>query len=66
MVIFLSNKDVSSRVSQAGEKLGIVSISPIHHLCCALLPGSTEALGESGVIALLLPSVLSALCTAGS
>lgn len=55
MVIFLSNKDVSSRVLQAGEKLGIVFISSLHHLCCALLPGSTEPLGESGVIDLRLP-----------
>lgn len=52
---FLSNKGVSNRVSQAGEKLGIVSISSIHHLCCALLPGSTEPLRESGVIELRLP-----------
>lgn len=52
----LSNKDVSNRVSQADEEVGIVVYtSSIHHLCCALLPGSTGSLGDSGVIDLCLP-----------
>lgn len=52
----LSNKDVSNRVSQADDKAGIVVYtSSTHHLCCALLPGSTDPLGESGVIDLHLP-----------
>lgn len=46
----LCNKDVSNRVPQADEKVGIVVYtSSIDHLCCVLLPGSTNPLGESGV-----------------
>lgn len=53
----LSSKDVSSRVSQADEKVGTdVYTSSIYHLCCALLPGSTDLLGESTVTDLFLPS----------
>lgn len=49
----VSSKDVANR---ADEKVGIVvCTSSIHHLCCALLPGSTDPLGESGVTDLRLP-----------
>lgn len=60
----VSSKDVSNRVSQADEKVGIdVYTSSIYHLCCALLPGSTDPLGESRVTDLCLPSS-AALCSA--
>lgn len=68
-----SNKDVSNRVSQADERVGIVVYtSSTHHLCCVLLPGSMDPLGESGVIDLHLPfsaaqrSVMQALKYFGS
>lgn len=61
MVIFLSNKDVSSRVSQAGEKLGIVSI--ITHTPPVLCVTARQHRGIRGERGNSAPPAFSALGT---